>query len=97
MAVTDEKELITVSHAADALSASSQTIRNWIRSDRLPGVRIGNRFLIPRAEVERLRGDLPAVSGESPWDFDPAAPLEPLPRARARSAQADPAEGPLGA
>jgi excisionase family DNA binding protein len=53
-----DTELLTVSQAAEALSASSQTIRNWIRGDRLQGVRIGNRFLIPRAEVERVRGDL---------------------------------------
>jgi excisionase family DNA binding protein len=65
-----DTELLTVSQAAEALSASSQTIRNWIRGDRVQGVRIGNRFLIPRAEVERLRGDLSAGSGDSPWDFD---------------------------
>src|SRR5689334_11382315 len=50
-------DLLTVSQAAEDLRASTQTIRNWIRSERLAAVRIGNRFLIPRAEVERLLGD----------------------------------------
>jgi excisionase family DNA binding protein len=52
-----QDELLTVSQAAEDLRASTQTIRNWIRSERLAAVRIGNRFLIPRAEVERLLGD----------------------------------------
>ncbi|MGI8863658.1 MAG: helix-turn-helix domain-containing protein [Solirubrobacteraceae bacterium] len=90
-----DSELLTVSQAAEALSASSQTIRNWIRADRLPGVRIGNRFLIPRAEVERLRGDVSAARGESPWDFDGDEPGEPLPRAGDRQQGAG-AEGMLG-
>ena len=41
----DETELLTVSQAAEAFSATSQTIRNWIRADRINSVRIGNRFL----------------------------------------------------
>jgi excisionase family DNA binding protein len=77
-------ELLTVSQAAEALSASTQTIRNWIRGDRLHGVRIGNRFLIPRAEIERMRGDDFAVSGEGVWDFDENEPGRPLPRAGER-------------
>ena len=76
----DDSELLTVSQVAEALSASSQTIRNWIRAEQLRGVRIGNRFLIPRAEVERLRGDVAVSRGESPWAFDPDEPGAPLPR-----------------
>src|SRR5438270_6931391 len=63
-------ELLTVSQAAEALSASTQTIRNWIRSGRLRGVRIGNRFLIPHGEIERMRGDFPTATGEGPWELD---------------------------
>jgi excisionase family DNA binding protein len=65
-----DAELLTVSQAADALNASTQTIRNWIRSDRLKGVRIGNRFLVPRTEVERLRGDVGSPVGESPEELE---------------------------
>jgi excisionase family DNA binding protein len=91
-----DTELLTVSQAAEALSASSQTIRNWIRGDRLQGVRIGNRFLIPRSEVERLRGDRSAVTGESPWDIDTDEPGKPLPRAGDRRADVEPDERLLG-
>jgi excisionase family DNA binding protein len=94
----DEPEFLTVSQAAEAFSATSQTIRNWIRENRLQARRIGNRFLIPREEVERLRGDLPAQSGESPWDYAADRPPDPLPRKAAESEPAaDPAEGLLGA
>jgi excisionase family DNA binding protein len=76
----NDQELLTASQAAEALSASSQTIRNWIRSDRLRAVRIGNRFLIPRSEVERMRGDRPMPAGESPWEFEPDETASPLRR-----------------
>jgi excisionase family DNA binding protein len=93
----DDSELLTVSQAAEALTASSQSIRNWIRAGRLAGVRIGSRFLIPRAEVERLRGDVLSPVGESPWAFKDDEPAAPLPRAREARRDADPAEGLLGA
>jgi excisionase family DNA binding protein len=94
----DAPELLTVSQAAEALSATSQTIRNWIRSGRLRAVRIGNRFLIPTEEVERMRGDVPSPTGESPWDYDTERPADPLPRKTIdRRPTADPAEGLLGA
>lgn len=92
-----DTELLTVSQAAAACNATSQTIRNWIRADRLRAVRIGNRFLIPKDEVERLRGALPDDSAESPWDYAADSDVEPLrrrvPRARRSS---DPAEGVFG-
>jgi len=72
------------------LGASSQSIRNWVRDGRLAGVRIGNRFLIPRSEVERMRGTASGPVGESPWAF--ADDVEPVPLPRAR----DPRSG-LGA
>jgi excisionase family DNA binding protein len=92
-----DEELLTASQAGEALSASSQTIRNWIRSDRLHAVRIGNRFLIPRSEVERMLGDVLSARGESPWDFADDAPAASLPRAAERSSAVDRADGLLGA
>lgn len=93
-----DPELLTVSQAADALGASNQTIRNWIRSGRLQAVRIGNRFQIPAQEIDRLRG-LAARSGESPWEHRPDEPYEPLVRKTALAAggNADPSDGLLGA
>jgi len=90
-----DAELLTVSQVAEALSASTQTIRNWIRTERLHGVRIGNRFLIPRVEVDRMRGHA-ASHGESPWEFDPDEPAEPLPRAGERDFGGGSAEPLLG-
>jgi excisionase family DNA binding protein len=97
-ALMDDPELLTVSQAAEAFSATSQTVRNWIREDRLHAVRIGNRFLIPREEIHRLRGDLGSQAGESPWDYSPDEPTRPLRRqAGTGAAAADPADGLLGA
>jgi excisionase family DNA binding protein len=90
-------ELLTVSQAAEDLRASTQTIRNWIRAERLAAVRIGNRFLVPRAEVQRLLGEPRAAAlGESPWDFDLSEPAQRLPRATGRLSDADPSRGMLG-
>jgi excisionase family DNA binding protein len=94
----NDQGLLTASQAAEALSATSQTIRNWIRSERLHAVRIGNRFLIPWSEVERLRGELPGASrGESPWEFAEDGPVVPLPRTADSRSESDPTEGLLGA
>ena len=94
----DDPELLTVSQAAEAFSATAQTVRNWIRDDRLRAVRIGNRFLIPREEIQRLRGDLSSQAGESPWDYTPDEPTQPLRRKTdPGSAAADPAAGLWGA
>jgi excisionase family DNA binding protein len=92
----NDQELLTASQAAEALSASSQTIRNWIRSNRLQAVRIGNRFLIPRDEVDRMRGEARSQVGESPWAFGNDDPAPPLPRAADTQPAVDPAEGLLG-
>jgi len=94
----DDPDLLTVSQAAEAFSATSQSIRNWIRAGRLHSVRIGHRFLIPREEVERLRGETGKTRGESTWDYTGDQPAEPLRRRTSAPAPAaDPAEGLLGA
>ena len=86
----DKSELLTVSQVAEALGASTQTIRNWIRAEQLDAQRIGNRFLVARAEVERLRGGLAGSRLDSPWESDPEAPAEPLRRAPSSRSEADP-------
>jgi excisionase family DNA binding protein len=94
----DETELLTVSQAAEAFSATSQTIRNWIRGDRIKSVRIGNRFLIPRSEVERLRGEISTARGESTWEHEAGRPPEPLVRrASEHGPNGNPTDGLLGA
>ncbi len=92
-----ETELLTVSQAAEAFSASSQTIRNWIRGDRIKSVRIGNRFLIPRSEIERLRGEISAARGEGTWEHELGRRADPLVRrAPEHEPDGDPADGLLG-
>lgn len=92
-----ETELLTVSQAAEAFSATSQTIRNWIRGDRIKSVRIGNRFLIPRSEVERLRGEISAARGEGTWEHEAGRPADPLVRRTSeRQPDGDPTDGLLG-
>lgn len=94
----NETELLTVSQAAEAFSATSQTIRNWIRGDRVKAVRIGNRFLIPRSEVKRLRGEISTALGENTWEHEPGRPPDPLVRRAAeRWSDGDPTDGLLGA
>jgi excisionase family DNA binding protein len=93
----NDSDLLTVSQAAEACNATNQTIRNWIKNGRLHGLRIGNRFLIPREDVDRLRGGVSARAGESPWDYSAEGPAGPLPRKLDdRLPNADPTEGLLG-
>ena len=92
-----DPDLLTVAQVAEACNATNQTIRNWIKNGSLHGVRIGNRFLIPREEVDRFRGGVQARDGESPWDYSSDEPVGPLPRkAQERNPEADPIEGLLG-
>lgn len=92
-----ETELLTVSQAAEAFSATSQTIRNWIRGGRIKSVRIGNRFLIPRSEIERLRGEISAARGEGTWEHEVGRPADPLVRrVPEREPDGDPTDGLLG-
>jgi excisionase family DNA binding protein len=93
----DDAELLTVSQAAKALNATSQTIRNWIRADRLRATRIGNRFLIPRDEVQRFSGDFTTPTGDSAWDITTNTSPQPLRRRATHPTAGDPADGFLGA
>src|SRR5207245_412544 len=75
----NDPELLTVSQAAEAFSATAQTVRNWIRGDRLHAVRIGTRFLIPRAaacEAAHKDGfEWPATRGgaKPPYELQPGS------------------------
>jgi excisionase family DNA binding protein len=92
--MTDTRDLLTVTEAALALNASNQTVRNWIRSERLGGIRIGHRFLIPRGNVERMSGGVSAPVGEGPRALDSDdAPVRLL---RARAVDAETIDALLG-
>ena len=52
------KEFYSASEAAKALGISVDTLRRWDRQGRIETIRdLGNRRLVPAAEIERLRGD----------------------------------------
>lgn len=48
-----EPLLLTLDHAADALSISARTVRRLIEQGELAPVRIGRALRVPRAELER--------------------------------------------
>jgi excisionase family DNA binding protein len=75
----NDEELLTTSQAAGALSASSQTIRNWIRAEQLRAIRIGRRFLIlgVRSSGCAAAHRRPAV--KAPGRSIPTSPLSPSP------------------
>ena len=48
---------MTVDEVAKALSLNQETIRRWLRTGKLKGIRIGERrtgWRIPASEVERV-------------------------------------------
>ena len=52
------KEFYSASEAAAALGISVDTLRRWDKQGRIATIRdLGNRRLVPAAEIERLRGD----------------------------------------
>jgi molybdopterin-binding protein len=56
------KDLIAAGEAARALGISLDTLRRWDRQGRIRVERDpANRRLVPRSEVERLRGGPPAA------------------------------------
>jgi molybdopterin-binding protein len=52
------KELYTASEAAAALGISVDTLRRWDKAGRIKAGRdAANRRVVPRSEIERVRGD----------------------------------------
>jgi excisionase family DNA binding protein len=51
------EELLTVEEVAERLKLSQETIRIWLRTGRLRGIRLGTRrsgWRVPASEMERL-------------------------------------------
>jgi excisionase family DNA binding protein len=49
--------VVSVPAAARALAVSRVTVHAWCVSGRLAGKMVAGRYLIPRSDVERVRGE----------------------------------------
>jgi excisionase family DNA binding protein len=61
------ERLLTVAEVAERVRANPQTVRLWLRTGRLKGVRPGGTKLgwrIPQGEVERLLSGGPGEKGD---------------------------------
>ena len=47
-------EVLTVKQAADQLQVTQETIREWLKSGRLKGVKLGHIWRIDKAALDRL-------------------------------------------
>jgi excisionase family DNA binding protein len=56
-------QLLTVSHVAEELQVTAETIRNWIDHGTLAAVRIGRGFRVRRSDVDQLLDKARAQSG----------------------------------
>jgi molybdopterin-binding protein len=59
-------DTLDVRQAAELLHLNEKRVQNWARTGRLPGYRVGRKWLFPRRDLERLvgtAGTRPAPSG----------------------------------
>ncbi len=47
-----EPEMLTVAEVAALLRVSEKSVREWVKSGRLPAIRIGKVIRIPRSSVQ---------------------------------------------
>jgi excisionase family DNA binding protein len=59
-------EFITTNEAAERLGTTRQTIALYIRQHKIPAIRFGKEYRIPRAEFERLLQAPPTPEGQEP-------------------------------
>lgn len=61
--MTGEITALTIEEAAPRLKIAPKTLRNWLRDGKFPGFKIGRKWLIDAADVERA---LTAARGPRP-------------------------------
>jgi excisionase family DNA binding protein len=83
--MTAQDETLSVAEVARLCRRTTQTIRNWIDSGRLPAVRIGHRYYVPREAVSALFEPTTVARGPSMWERAAAAPDEAANEAEAKS------------
>ena len=67
-------ELLTIQETADILRVSQVTVRRFIKSRRLPAVRVGRALRVKREDVEKLPmavdPDLERLANAKPFTMD---------------------------
>jgi len=63
--ITTQPDLVTVTEAAKDLGTTRGMVHHHILTRRLPAVRVGRPFLIPRAAVEALRVEREAAAART--------------------------------
>jgi len=51
-------DLMTVNEVAELLKVQEETIRNWLRSGKLKGVKLGNRWRVTTNDLEKFLKEL---------------------------------------
>jgi excisionase family DNA binding protein len=71
MAIQTTEDYVTVREAADILNVGTSTMRRWIREQRIPHYRLGQRrVLVRRAHLDQLVTLVPATPVTSEDDVD---------------------------
>ena len=51
-------QLMTVDETAEYLKMSAEMVRRWLREKKLPGVKVGRKWLISKEDIDKLLNDL---------------------------------------
>jgi excisionase family DNA binding protein len=98
-----DERAYTVNQVAERLQIHPQTVREWLRTGKLKGARLGGTkagWRIPASEVERILGVEPSVLAgppRPPVSIHRGETIADLPGPDQRSAIARSADGPRGA
>lgn len=66
------KDKLTPVEVAEEIGVTPVTVRNWIKTGKLPGMRVGGRLFIRRDDLDRFLsgpvypGDKEAAAGDKP-------------------------------
>jgi excisionase family DNA binding protein len=61
------EEFLTLKDVADRLKVSVKTVRRWVKSGQLRGIRAGKQWRVPESAIEefvRKGGEAPREGGE---------------------------------
>ena len=56
-----EDNLVSIQEIAEYFSVSVKTIRNWVKDDKIPYVKIGRTYRFSMEEIKKEGKNVPAV------------------------------------